>query len=161
MADSRTAPEQIAAVLAEAQEWTGTPYVSCAKVKGHGADCLTFIAGVFENAGLIEPVDLAPYPPDWHLHRDEERYLTGVIGYCQEVEGDPQPGDIVLWRFGRVYSHGALVIAWPRIIHAMVRQPCREDDAMANQGLAYIGERGFDCGKPRPRKTFRFKGWVA
>lgn len=141
------------AVLDEAASWIGTPYHPCARVKGAGADCLTFIAGVYEAAGLIEPVDLAPYPPDWHLHHDEERYLKGVLDYCVEIDADPLPADIALWRFGRCYSHGAIVIAWPEIIHAQVGRDCGRDDARRNQGLAWMGD------KPRPRRFFRYRGW--
>jgi hypothetical protein len=58
------------------------------------------------------------YPQDWHLHRNEERYLAGVLEYCHEIDGPPRPGDIALFRFGRCFAHGGIVIAWPLIIHA-------------------------------------------
>jgi len=61
--------------------------------------------------------------PDWHLHRDAERYLEGLACHACEIAGPPQgtgplPGDIALFRFGRTYSHGAVVIRWPRVVHA-------------------------------------------
>ena len=56
---------------------------------------------------------------DWHLHRSAERYLGWVTRYCKKVErAEPLPGDIVVYRYGRCISHGALVIGWPEIIHA-------------------------------------------
>ena len=30
----------------------------------------------------------------------------------------PLPGDVIVYRYGRCVSHGALVVAWPQIIHA-------------------------------------------
>jgi cell wall-associated NlpC family hydrolase len=44
--------------------------------------------------------------------------MEGLLGYTREIEGPPQPGDIALFKFGRVFSHGAVVVAWPRLIHA-------------------------------------------
>jgi cell wall-associated NlpC family hydrolase len=38
-----------------------------------------------------------------------EREKAGVI---------PQPGDVALFRFGRCFSHGAIVVDWPVVIHA-------------------------------------------
>ena len=29
-----------------------------------------------------------------------------------------QPGDVLLFKFGRAFSHGAIVTAWPQIVHA-------------------------------------------
>jgi hypothetical protein len=32
----------------------------------------------------------------------------------------PMLGDIALYRFGRCAAHGAIVVGWPRLIHAYV-----------------------------------------
>lgn len=77
--------DERARLVAEAESWIGTPYHTGARVKGAGVDCLTFVAGVFENAGLVPKLAIPHYPPDWHLHRDDERYLEGVLQYCVEV----------------------------------------------------------------------------
>ena len=34
------------------------------------------------------------------------------------TEGEPQPGDVSVYRVGRCFSHGAIVTEWPFIIHA-------------------------------------------
>ncbi len=47
-----------------------------------------------------------------------ERYLEGLLRYAREIAGPPLPGDIALFRFGRTFSHGAIVVEWPRLIHA-------------------------------------------
>lgn len=148
------------AVIAEALSWAGTPYHANARVKGAGADCLTFLAGVYEACGVIPPVDIPHYPADWHMHRDEERYLGGVLRYCQEISGPPLPGDIALWRFGRCFSHGAIVLDWPRIIHAYIGRRCGPDDAHANQMLRFVGEPAADHGRLRPRRFFRPRCWL-
>ena len=156
--------EQIVAerarLVAEAESWIGTPYHTAARLKGVGVDCLTFVACVFESAGLVDHIDIPHYPPDWHLHRDDERYLEGVLKYADEVARAPWPGDLVLWRFGRAFAHGAIVVAWPRIVHAELQaRQVVADDALRNARMVTIGERVADQGKPRPRKVFRLKRW--
>ena len=111
------------AVIEEAVGWLRTPYHHMARVKGVGADCLTLLAEVYEKAGVIPHVEIPFYPPDWNLHRDAERYLDGVMRYAREVPaGDtadpPQPGDIAVFKYGRCFAHGAIVLQWPRLIHA-------------------------------------------
>jgi cell wall-associated NlpC family hydrolase len=111
------------AVIEEVVGWLRTPYHHMARVKGVGADCLTLLAEVYEKAGVIPHVDVPFYPPDWNLHRDAERYLEGIMRYAHEVpvgnDADPpKPGDIAVFKFGRCFAHGAIVLHWPRLIHA-------------------------------------------
>jgi cell wall-associated NlpC family hydrolase len=105
-------------VLAEAASWLRTPYHHMGRVKGGGTDCLMLLAEVYRVAGIIPHVEIPFYPPDWHLHRNAERYLDGLTRYAREIEGPPRPGDAVLYKFGRCFAHGAIVVAWPRLIHA-------------------------------------------
>jgi NlpC/P60 family putative phage cell wall peptidase len=106
------------AIVAQAQEWIGTPFHHAARIKGAGVDCLMLLAEVYERAGVTGHVAPPFYVPDWHLHRDVERYMAGLLRYARPIEGPPEPGDIALFRFGRTFSHGAIVIEWPRLIHA-------------------------------------------
>ena len=106
-------------LLAEALTWLGTPYHHAGRVKAGGTDCGMLILQAFINAGLIEDTEVEYYPMDWHLHRSAERYLGWVTRYCKKVERSvPLSGDIVVYRYGRCISHGALVVDWPQIIHA-------------------------------------------
>lgn len=107
-----------ARVVAEAETWLRTPYHHMGRVKGGGTDCLMLLAEVFESAGVTSRVNIPFYPPDWHLHRDAERYLDGLMRYASEITGPPQSGDIALFKFGRCFAHGAIVASWPRLIHA-------------------------------------------
>jgi cell wall-associated NlpC family hydrolase len=55
------------------------------------------------------------------LHHDEEQFLQWVTPYTREIERDQLgPGDLIMWKFGRTYSHSAIVIDMPRVIHAVV-----------------------------------------
>jgi cell wall-associated NlpC family hydrolase len=65
------------------------------------------------------------------LHRGEEKYLDVVEKYMAQIDPDEtpidvrdlarfnaQPGDVLMFRVGRTFSHGAIVTQWPFIIHA-------------------------------------------
>jgi cell wall-associated NlpC family hydrolase len=106
------------AVIEQARGWLRTPYHHMGRANGGGTDCLMLLAEVYESARVIPHIDVPFYPPDWHLHRDAERYLEGVMGYAREVEGPPQQGDVAVFKFGRCFSHAAIVVWWPRLIHA-------------------------------------------
>jgi cell wall-associated NlpC family hydrolase len=97
-----------ARLVAEARTWRGTPYHNQADLKGVGADCGMILVRIFVDLGFFDPFDPRPYSSDWHLHRSEERYLGFVNERFVEVPA-PLPGDIIVFRYGRCYSHGGLV----------------------------------------------------
>ena len=126
------------AVLAEAESWIGTPFHHQGRVKGPqgGVDCAMLLLEVFLAVGVIpaagsmgvSPVDdtgrrprlpIPNYSQQWHLHRVEERYLETIrtLG-GREINTTPLHGDIAVWKIGRAYSHAAIVLLWPCIIHA-------------------------------------------
>lgn len=133
------------AVLLEAESWLGTPFEHMQRCKGAGVDCGQFLLGVFHNVGLIPNVKTDYYPRDFHLHRDREWYTELVEQFSRDLAPDeaPLPADLVLFRVGRVYSHGAIVVSWPRIIHSFV-----------TRGVIWAdGTQGYLMDKPR--KFFR------
>jgi cell wall-associated NlpC family hydrolase len=149
-------------VLLAASSWLGTPYHHAGRVKGAGVDCLTLLAEVYHEAGLVEKVKIPYYPMDWHLHRDAERYMEGLLSYTRELEvtATPQPGDIALWKFGRCFSHGAIVMNWPLVIHAYVTKTVCYENVEQAAWLNHIGENVEDRGKLRPRKFFSLTRWA-
>ena len=152
--------QQRAAVVAEARSWLRTPYHHEARVKGVGVDCAHLLIGVFAapSVGLIKPLDIPHYPHDWHMHQGAERYLGIVLDHAHEIPGPPLPGDVVLYRFGRCFSHGAIVVAWPMIIHAYLNARVTIENAEAARWLNVIGESVAERGKSRPRKFFSYWG---
>lgn len=142
------------AVVAEARSWLRTPYHHCASIKGVGVDCAMLLVMVYRAAGLI-PADLdpRPYSPDWHLHRGEELFL-GWLEQCGDQVDAPQPGDVAVWRYGRTYSHGAIVVdADGAIVHAarpagiVTLGNLRETELQQREAL-YWRVRGIDEGAP-------------
>ena len=127
--------EQRVAVVAEARTWLRTPYHHAARLKGVGVDCAMFLAEVYAAVGLVPRIEPEPYPPDWHLHRGEERFKAWLNRYAVRVDS-PLPGDVAMYRFGRAASHGAIVIAWPRIIHARIGAGVELADVLPQSDLA-------------------------
>lgn len=142
-------------IIRIAKEYLKTPYHHYGTVKGAGVDCLTLIIGVFKEAGLLKDFTVPKYSHEWHLHHSEEKYLNGLLKYSQEVE-TPQPGDVALWKFGRCYSHAAIVVEWPLVIHAYTGKGCVYEDAHAAAWLMKVGESSPDKGKKRPVKFFSY-----
>jgi cell wall-associated NlpC family hydrolase len=129
---------QRAAVVAEARSWIGTPYHNCADLKGVGVDCGMLLVRVFVDLDLCPRFDPRPYPVDWHLHRSEERYLGFIFDRSAETAA-PLPGDVMVLRYGRCYSHGGIVTAAKplRIVHAYYQtRMVIEDDVSRNSVLA-------------------------
>lgn len=148
---------QRAAAVAEALSWERTPFHDCAGIKGVGTDCAWFPFRVYHAVGLMPAIEIPNYSPQFLLHSDKELYLDIVEAHGIGIQGDPLPGDFVIWKFGRCFSHGAIVIQWPRIIHA--HKPAGGvilDDALASQLLLYDPR-----GRIRPRKTFTLPTWTA
>jgi hypothetical protein len=70
------------------------------------------------------------------FHRNEERFLAKIEEYATRVGDDETPlkdrgpdffvkkGNVLIWRWGRTFSHGAIVSDWPLIIHASFPARC-------------------------------------
>lgn len=110
-----------AAVVAEARTWLQTPWHHRARVRGAGVDCIQFLIAVYNACGLCPDIDTGDYPPDWMLHRDEERLLEGLRQYAVEIES-PAMGDIIVYKFGRCFSHAGIVSGPREIVHAYLEE---------------------------------------
>jgi cell wall-associated NlpC family hydrolase len=116
-------------VVTESRTWLGTPFLHGARLKAIGADCETFLCEVFRAAGVFDAQGIPYVPEQWFLNTKEELYLNYLGRYATEyqrpktpwdegyAEFHPQPGDIICVKHRYVYSHAAIVIQWPRVIH--------------------------------------------
>jgi len=138
-------------VAAEARSWLGTPYHHMGRIKGlqGGVDCAQLVWAVFFNCGLTPFLPLEHYPPDWMLNRSAERYMGHVLERAHEVE-EPGIGDVVLYRVGRCFAHGAIIIdpGWPMIVHANVRVRSVILDRADQCDLAHRPRRFFSVFRP-------------
>jgi cell wall-associated NlpC family hydrolase len=108
--------DQREAVIKAAESWLGTPYHSHGRIKGSGVDCATLIIESFAEANVIENI-FPGYSPEWHLHRSEELYVKWVSKYATQIDA-PARADLIIWRFGRTYSHAAIYLGNDEIIHS-------------------------------------------
>jgi len=79
------------------------------------------------------------------------------LQYAHEVEL-PEKGDIILWKFGRCFSHGAIVVDYPMIIHAYVGRECTLENMNNAAWLNYIGENSAN-NEAKKREVKFFSVW--
>lgn len=115
-------PAQREAVVAEATTWLHTPYHPHGRLKHVGVDCAQILLAIYPALGLGTEVDPGNYAQDWHMNRNEEQYIRWLETAGAVRTSDPQPGDIALFRFGRCFSHGAILVGERNAIHAYVRR---------------------------------------
>jgi NlpC/P60 family putative phage cell wall peptidase len=137
-----------AAAVVQARSWVGTPYHHAAQVKGAGVDCARILDATFVDAGLIERFEPAPYPPDWHAHRDEERYVETILRFAKEFDwraNEPRPADVLVWKYGRTFSHGGIVtLSQPlSVVHAYALSGCVEECQVEGTPMASREMRAF------------------
>jgi cell wall-associated NlpC family hydrolase len=106
-------------IIDEAMTWLRTPWHHAAAVKGAGVDCARLLIEVYANCGLIERFIPDAYPRDFAMHSSHERFLMNIERYAVQI-AKPQTGDVAVWKYGKCFSHGAIVIDWPDIIHAKI-----------------------------------------
>lgn len=109
-------------VAAEGRSWLGTPYAHRQRLKGVGVDCAQLPLAVYAACGLIaEDAEVGAYAAQWHLHRGEELYLGHVerLGGREIAPAEASPGDLLLWRYGRTFSHGAILLNGGQVVHAV------------------------------------------
>lgn len=137
-----------------AWKWRGTRYVSNGMVMGPrgGIDCAMILVAVYKEAGYIpRDFDPRPYPPQWHVHRNEERYLGFIHKFSREFDGPPHMGDVVVFKITQSFAHGAIVGNWPQIIHARAPLGVLDEDVSRNT----TGKRAL---WPLPKRYFTVFG---
>lgn len=114
------------AVIAAARSFIGTRYLSNGKLKGIGVDCGTLLTLSFEEAGVRPPIHLGNYSAQFHLHSAEPRYENELTRNGAREVTSAGIADIVLYRQGKQFAHGALVtrVSPLRIIHAFMPAHC-------------------------------------
>lgn len=131
----------LAAVVAAARSWIGTPFHHQARLKGVGVDCAGLIIGVARELGVVAPeFDVGGYS----RVPDGLSMLRYVEEHMQPVAGEAQPGHVLLLRWHQApqhlgvlgdYRHGGL-----SIIHAAERAgQVIETRLMFHAGMQPVG----------------------
>jgi cell wall-associated NlpC family hydrolase len=111
------------ALRAAAASWVGTPFHAHASVKGHGVDCVHFVAAVFIECGALASFDPPAYTMDGGQHRDSSQVLAWIEANPRFTKvrldllgvGGLWPGDVLCFRISRNDSahHVGLFLGGP------------------------------------------------
>ena len=114
-------------VVEAARSWIGTPYHHQASVKGAGCDCLGLVRGIFRELYGFEAQKIPAYSRDWSDVGGEETLLKAGGEHLVVVK-DPQPGDVLVFRFRErtIAKHMAINVGQGRMIHAVENAPVCE-----------------------------------
>jgi cell wall-associated NlpC family hydrolase len=136
------------AVITESLAWVGTPYHHHARVRGAGVDCAQLAAAVYEAAGLIEHVR-PTYTHDWHLHQSGEQFIDWILacGGREVAREETLPADLLVWRWGRTFSHSGILLPGDRVVHAWLGLGVTIDSIVSHQELS-----------TRPMRCFTLEG---
>lgn len=111
-------------VVRIARSWIGTPYHHQASCIGVGADCLGLVRGVYRSLYAQEAEEPPPYSPDWGEASGQETLISAARrNFCEGDVGDPQPGDVLVFRMcrGAIAKHAAILVSASTMAHAVER----------------------------------------
>ncbi len=101
-----------------AREWVKTPFVWNGRIKGACADC-TFVAKVYEEAGVVEPVAIPDYTPQAAVTGFGGSVYDAILARVAKREVEvPMPGDLAMFEMAKGRCHSGIVLDWPLIVHA-------------------------------------------
>ena len=134
-------------IVAAARAWRGTPYRHQAATLGAGCDCLGLVRGVWRTLYGTEPMELPAYRADWRDTRHAGELLAAAERLLVRAGGEPQAGQVVLFRLGRtvVPKHCGIVLAADRFIHAQ-------------EGLGVVEAHFTEAWRRRVAGQFEFPG---
>ena len=136
-------------IVEVAKTWLGTPFHDCAGVKSCGVDCAYLPVRVVNEAKILDHVlpDPPVYSPQIMLHcqpDQREIYIETIKNHTREIkESEARQGDFVVYKVGRIFSHGGIIVSWPNYIIHPIR------------GRGVIGSHGTEEGFLR-RRARRF-----
>ena len=87
------------AIIDEARDWIGTPFVHQGTCKGVGADCLGFVYGVAKGLGLVDCA-----LPAYSREPTGDKLERGISEYLDRVR-DLMVGDVMVFKFAKYAQH--------------------------------------------------------
>jgi len=107
-----------AAIVTEAREWLGTPFVWGQSAKGRGCDCKGLVQGVARELGLPEAdtfyATFSSYRPDKPV--PVSLLKEGMAAVFDQVS-EPEPGDVLLLKYRGSAQHLGIYCG-DTVIHA-------------------------------------------
>jgi len=84
-----------------------------------GCDCTGMLIGILSKFGKLKSYKRVKYKFDWNLHAGATDIITKeLLRIGDFVESEKEPGDILLFRFGKCNSHIGIFIKGNKFVHA-------------------------------------------
>jgi cell wall-associated NlpC family hydrolase len=96
------------ALINAARSYIGAPW----RHRGrdvHGMDCIGLVLAAARDVGVS-----LPEPPPYGTDRRGDELLRGVQAVAPIARGEPRPGDVLLFRAGRLGCHLGILADHPR-----------------------------------------------
>jgi len=107
-------------IVVKAREWADlrVKYQHRGVTRG-GCDCSGLPVGILKELGFLQDFVMPCYPPDWNLHNAKFNYLLDYVNkLADEIPiNERQPGDLLLFRFGKQISHAGIYIGDDTFVH--------------------------------------------
>ncbi len=101
-------------------QWVGVPYQHRGLTRA-GCDCTGLLIGCVQELGYAPNYQLRYYPRDWNLHAMADDYIRQELAAVAAPTPIAQPGDILLFRFGKCVAHSAILVRAKTFLHAHTR----------------------------------------
>lgn len=107
-------------IITVTRAWIGTPYRHQASRLGAGCDCLGLLRGVWREMVGDEPARMPAYRADWRDPVNAGALSRAAQTYLIERNGEPEPGDVVLFKMLRNAppKHCGIMISDTVFVHA-------------------------------------------
>ena len=109
-------------LLAEVEEWKGTPFVPFNNTKRAGVDCVQLAAQLMVECGVIDGYDFGRYSLDFAAHTGRE-LITEWLGESARFEflakAAPKLGDVVVFKVGRAIAHVGVMVNGVDFVHSI------------------------------------------
>ena len=107
-------------IVEEAKSWLDTPYLHQASTKGHGADCLGLVRGIWRSFYGEEPINTPAYSHDWIKKQGDTLLVSSLDKWMARKSGDVLPAQVLLFRieYNGAAQHLTIASGQDRFIHA-------------------------------------------
>ena len=143
-------------VVEEAMSWLRTPYMQQQDKKGGGVDCSMLLVRCWVDTGILQPFDPRPYSPNWHMHKEEEKYLAWMDTLAVPIKREELDiADVLLFKVGKCFAHAGIVTELSpdgriKIVHAHADLKSVQRSWSDLPLLKYFGRNKADAGVLRP-----------
>jgi cell wall-associated NlpC family hydrolase len=121
--EARSQEPECSPLHISAARWQGTPFYPRSRLCQVGVDCCQLAAAVLEEAGLGRHDLPGEYTVDFGDHAARSPLLAWFRERSEwepvSDAGDIEPGDVVLFRVGRVANHCGVALGERQFLHCL------------------------------------------